>query len=108
MTTCRNFFGRQRQSFQQDITVSPSSSPSLYPGVFIRAPGVANCGPKARVLATVEHLGQEEACAVEQQKEEGLYLLATSFHPELTEDLRFHRFFLEKVLQEEKGKDVVL
>ena len=57
--------------------------------VFIRAPVVADLGEKATALATMD---DGTVVAVEQGN-----LIGTSFHPEMTADYRFHRYFLDKV-----------
>ena len=87
----RNAFGRQVDSFEIDLdipalkTVDQSEQP--YHAIFIRAPLIEEVSGTAQVLAC---LPDERIVAARQGK-----LLATSFHPELTEDDRFHRYFLE-------------
>lgn len=85
----RNAYGGQLDSFRTELNV-PGVSPAPLPLVFIRAPYAEEAGPRVRVLATLK--GKIIAA------EEG-NLLATSFHPELTDDLTFHRYFLKKVKQ---------
>jgi 5'-phosphate synthase pdxT subunit len=86
----RNAFGRQVESFEYDLdvpelcTVDPQPHP--YHAVFIRAPVIEAVHGNARVLATLPD-GRIVAAR------EG-HFLATSFHPELTQDCRFHRYFL--------------
>lgn len=84
-TVRRNAFGRQVDSFETDLEM-PELGPLPFQAVFIRAPVLIGVGPKVRVLAKVK--GQ--AVAVRQGN-----VLATSFHPELTPDVRLHRYFLE-------------
>ena len=84
----RNSFGRQVDSFEQDLEIS-ALDPLPFRGIFIRAPGIIRTGPGVEVLAS---LPDGQAVAVREGK-----LLASSFHPELTSDLRFHRYFLELV-----------
>lgn len=84
-TVRRNAFGRQVDSFETDLEM-PELGPMPFQAVFIRAPVLIGVGPKVRVLAKVK--GQ--AVAVRQDN-----VLATSFHPELTPDVRLHRYFLE-------------
>jgi len=79
----RNAFGRQVESFQEEVQVKGLGS---FPGVFIRAPVFRRLGEGVEVLAELEGL----PVLVRQGR-----LLASSFHPELTEDARLHRFFLE-------------
>lgn len=80
----RNAFGRQKESFESPVLVKGIDTP--VEGVFIRAPVIVKAGDKVEVLAARE----EGIVAARQGK-----LLAVSFHPELTDDLRMHRYFLE-------------
>lgn len=82
----RNAFGRQVDSFEAALTV-PALGPPPFRAVFIRAPRIRQVGPKAETLA---RLADGTIVAARQEK-----LLATAFHPELTDDTRFHRYFLE-------------
>ena len=91
MLVKRNAFGRQVESFESDIEVEGIAGGS-YRAVFIRAPWVESFGPDVQVLATADFEGKAHPVAVRQNS-----VLATSFHPELTEDHRIHRYFLEKV-----------
>lgn len=84
----RNAFGRQIDSFEQDLDVPCFKGPPFH-SVFIRAPAIFRLGEGVEVLAA---LPSGEPVAVEQGK-----MLATSFHPELTGDPRFHSHFLELV-----------
>jgi len=91
ITVERNAFGRQVDSFEIDLhipalqVVDPEVRP--YHAVFIRAPLIESVQGDAQVLAT---LPDGRIVAARQGR-----LLATSFHPELTEDDRFHRYFVE-------------
>jgi len=80
----RNAFGRQRESFETDLGFANFENP--FRGVFIRAPKIVEAGAGVEVLARLE----EDIVAARQ----GL-MLTTSFHPELTEDLRVHQYFSE-------------
>ena len=82
----RNAFGRQNQSFEQDIAITGLDAP--FHAVFIRAPWVAKVGHGVEVLAAVD----EHPVMVRQAN-----VIGTSFHPELTEDTRVHRMFLEMI-----------
>ncbi len=82
----RNAFGRQVDSFEAVLAV-PAIGPEPFCGVFIRAPAITEVGPGAEVLASLE---DGTVVAARQGT-----LLATVFHPELTDDTRFHRFFLD-------------
>jgi 5'-phosphate synthase pdxT subunit len=91
ITIQRNAFGRQVDSFEAelDIPALAAVDPTIAPfkTVFIRGPVISAVQPPAEVLST---LPDGRIVAARQGK-----LLATSFHPELTADTRFHRFFLE-------------
>ena len=80
----RNAFGRQLQSFEADVAVEGIGDEPLR-AVFIRAPWVESQGPGVEVLASYE--GHPVAIR------EGS-VLASAFHPELTEDPRFHAIFM--------------
>jgi 5'-phosphate synthase pdxT subunit len=85
MTVERNAFGRQVDSFEADLEVELLGREPFH-AVFIRAPQITRVGPGVEVLAT---LSDGTAVAARQGR-----LLATSFHPELTRDDRFHRYFI--------------
>jgi 5'-phosphate synthase pdxT subunit len=84
----RNAFGNQLDSFETDLDIPELGEPAVH-AVFIRAPVVESVGPRARALAT---LTDGRVVAVEQGN-----LLGTSFHPEMTDDYRFHARFLDTV-----------
>ena len=90
ITVARNAFGRQAQSFEADLDVAPLNghAPGGQPfhAVFIRAPVIEQVRGAARALCV---LPDGRIVAAVQGR-----LLATSFHPELTADERFHRYFL--------------
>ncbi len=90
VTVRRNAFGRQVDSFEQDIRYA--AWPAPVHAVFIRAPWVEQAGHDVEVLASVEREGTAYPVAVRQGA-----LLATSFHPEVTGDLRVHEQFVEMV-----------
>lgn len=91
MRVDRNAFGRQVDSFETDLSVSCLGA-RRFPGVFIRAPGITEIGDSVEVLSTINLRGRREAVAVKQGN-----VIATSFHPELTDDLRLHKYFLDLV-----------
>jgi 5'-phosphate synthase pdxT subunit len=94
----RNAFGRQIDSFEVDLEVPALArlgDPRPFHAVFIRAPLIEAVGPGAEVLARLE----DGSIGAAQQG----HLLATAFHPELTEDVRFHQYFLEWVHQAARG-----
>ena len=84
----RNAFGRQVDSFETELAI-PALGEKPFPAVFIRAPMVESCDTGVDILA---RLKDGTIVAARQDK-----LLVTAFHPELTEDLRFHRYFLDIV-----------
>lgn len=91
---CRNAFGAQRESFEVDLAV-PTLGDAPAHAVFIRAPIVESVGPDVEVLARVEpglFGAPGDIVAVRQGT-----LLGTAFHPEVTDDLRFHSYFLSIV-----------
>ncbi len=89
----RNAFGRQVDSFEIDLEIpvlqSVSKEKPAFHCIFIRAPLIEKVGKNVEILAK---LPNEKVVAAKQGR-----LLATSFHPELTEDTRFHQYFLEVV-----------
>lgn len=94
VTVRRNAFGRQVDSFEAEVDM-PILGPVAFPAVFIRAPWVESVGEAVEVLARVTpEPGADTIVAVSQGP-----LLATSFHPELTGDLRIHELFVGIVRQ---------
>lgn len=95
ITVRRNAFGRQVDSFEADVRFDiddPDFERPLH-AVFIRAPWVEDVGEGVDVLAAVAVPGLGDRIVAVQQ---GL-VLATSFHPEVSDDLRLHRYFLDLV-----------
>jgi pyridoxal 5'-phosphate synthase pdxT subunit len=94
MTVRRNAFGRQVDSFEADISMAGIAGAPERDGpfraVFIRAPWVEQTGGQVEILGTEPATGR--IVAVRQGP-----LLATSFHPELTGDVRVHRLFVDMV-----------
>jgi 5'-phosphate synthase pdxT subunit len=89
MTVRRNAFGRQVDSFESDLNFEGNSMHA----VFIRAPWVEELSNSVQVLSEVVAAdGKRRPVAVRQGS-----LFATSFHPELTTDLRVHRYFFDQV-----------
>jgi len=90
ITVARNAFGRQLDSFEADLDIGPlkqaTKTTAPYHAIFIRAPIIESVSGKAKIFST---LPDGRIVAAQQGK-----LLATSFHPELTDDLRFHEYFL--------------
>lgn len=84
----RNAFGNQNDSFETDLDIPELGDPPVH-AVFIRAPIVESVGPQAHALGVLD---DGRVVAVEQGP-----LLGTAFHPEVTDDYRFHSRFLDKV-----------
>jgi 5'-phosphate synthase pdxT subunit len=82
----RNAFGRQVDSFETDLNVPAIGEPAFH-AIFIRAPVIERAGAAVDVLAT---LRDGTIVAAREGR-----LLATSFHPELTGDARFHRLLVD-------------
>jgi pyridoxal 5'-phosphate synthase pdxT subunit len=83
----RNAFGRQKESFEAEIDI-PSISGGSYPAVFIRAPAIE------RVWGGCESLSNFRGKTVLARQKN---ILGCAFHPELTDDLRIHKYFLEMI-----------
>ena len=83
----RNAFGRQRDSFESEISMEKIGVPK-FPGVFIRAPSIIETGRNVEIISKFN----EKIIAVKQGK-----ILGTSFHPELTDDLSLHKYFVNLV-----------
>jgi 5'-phosphate synthase pdxT subunit len=90
ITVERNAFGRQVDSFEADLDVPElnraTGTTAPYHAIFIRAPIIQSVGADAKILASTS---DHKIVAAQQG-----HLLATSFHPELTHDTRFHEYFL--------------
>jgi len=82
----RNGYGRQNDSFEQDISITSLDSP--FHALFIRAPIIESIGSDVEVLASV---GEHPVLVRQAQA------LASSFHPELVSDLRVHEIFLSMI-----------
>ncbi len=83
----RNAYGRQVDSFEADLPI-PALGTKTFRGIFIRAPIVQKVEPAVEVLCQVN----SHAVAVKQGN-----ILACAFHPELTEDLRIHQYFIDMI-----------
>ena len=80
----RNSFGRQRESFESDISLNSIGIPS-FNGVFIRAPSISDVGSDVEVLSKFN----EKIVAVKKNN-----IIGVSFHPELTNDISLHKYFV--------------
>jgi|TARA_B100001765_G_C19462800_1_gene320076 5'-phosphate synthase pdxT subunit len=83
----RNAFGRQRESFQSEFPI-PKFGLDNFLGVFIRAPIIRNIGSNVEIIAKLD----EDIIAVKQGN-----ILATCFHPELSNNAIFHKYLIELV-----------
>jgi 5'-phosphate synthase pdxT subunit len=88
----RNSFGRQRDSFEAEIDAQPIGIPKSR-GVFIRAPSIEGLGKDVQVVSKFN----EKIVAVKQEN-----ILATSFHPELTSDVSWHKYFVSMIKSKKK------
>ena len=84
ITLERNSFGRQKQSFEADVSLDPINI-SKFNGVFIRAPSISTVGSDVKVLSKFN----EKIVAVKKGN-----VIGTSFHPELTSDVSLHKYFV--------------
>lgn len=83
----RNSFGRQKDSFESKISLAPLHI-SDYTGVFIRAPSISEVGKDVEILSKLN----QQIIAVKKDN-----ILATAFHPELTNDLSLHKYFVNMI-----------
>jgi len=83
----RNTFGRQRDSFESEISMEKIGIPKFH-GVFIRAPSIVEIGKNVEVISKFN----EKIVAVKQGN-----IIGTSFHPELTNDLSLHKYFVNLI-----------
>jgi len=88
----RNAFGRQRESFETALSI-PVLGEKPFPGVFIRAPLIEQANSNVEILA---RLDDSTMVAARQGK-----IIACAFHPELTDDPRFHEYFLNIISGEQ-------
>jgi 5'-phosphate synthase pdxT subunit len=86
----RNAFGSQVDSFEADLEIPPMGE-EPYHAIFIRAPIIEEAKPNVKILS---RLPDGTIVAIRQNQ-----LLACAFHPEFTDDLRFHTYFLNMVNQ---------
>ncbi len=80
----RNSFGRQRESFESDISLNSIGIPT-FNGVFIRAPSISDVGSDVEVLSKFN----EKIIAVKKNN-----VIGVAFHPELTSDISLHKYFV--------------
>ena len=89
VTVDRNAYGSQLESFETDLYIPEIGKKKLH-AIFIRAPKIVRTGKKVKLLAKQ---GNDPILV-----KEGRIMLST-FHPELTDDLRIHKYFIEKICQ---------
>jgi 5'-phosphate synthase pdxT subunit len=89
VTVNRNYFGRQVESFETTLAV-PSLGEAPVRAIFIRAPAITEAGVQVERLAELETANGERVVVAVRQGP----ILATAFHPELTDDTRWHTLFL--------------
>jgi 5'-phosphate synthase pdxT subunit len=90
ITARRNAFGRQKDSFETELYI-PALGEKPFPGVFIRAPIIEQTNGNVEILARLDN---GNGVAARQER-----LLVSAFHPELTDDPRFHQYFLDIVAE---------
>ena len=95
ITVRRNAFGRQVDSFETELSI-PVLGEKSFPAVFIRAPLIERVDGDVTILA---RLNNDAGVAARQGN-----LLVAAFHPELTSDLRFHKYFLNIVAEHNKSE----
>jgi 5'-phosphate synthase pdxT subunit len=95
VTIERNAFGRQRESFETDLEI-PTLGTEPFRGDFIRGPIINNMGKNVQILTKYE----DKVVAVRQNN-----IIATSFHPELANDNRLHKTFLNICLEYSRSKE---
>ena len=83
----RNSFGRQRESFESDISLNSIGIPT-FNGVFIRAPSISDVGSDVEILSKFN----EKIIAVKKNN-----IIGVAFHPELTSDISLHKYFINLV-----------
>ncbi len=94
VTVNRNYFGRQVDSFEADLDV-PALGDTQFHAVFIRAPAITAVAEGVETLATVASRADDSKSVIAAVRKGPI--LATAFHPELTDDLRWHRYFVQIV-----------
>ena len=99
----RNFFGRQVNSFQEKVKIkdknlfSEVNIPDHFEGIFIRAPAVVKVtSPKVTTLAVLPQTSTDSSDVIVAVRQKNI--LGTAFHPELTDDLRWHCYFLKMIM----------
>ena len=89
----RNSFGRQKNSYEAEIAMDSLNIPK-FNGIFIRAPSISEKGEDVETISTFD----DKIVAVKQDN-----ILATAFHPELTNDLSLHKYFINMIKQSKQN-----
>ncbi len=92
ITVKRNAFGRQVDSFEQELLI-PEIDDKPFNAIFIRAPWIEEIGADVKSLADLTTVGGKVHSVLARSKT----ALVSSFHPELSGDLRVHRYFIDKI-----------
>lgn len=96
----RNFFGAQVRSFEMLVDGPPGYNDAPYNAVFIRAPAIISVGEQIEVLARIQHAtpadGSDPQDVIIAARKDGI--LVTAFHPEITDDARWHQYFVEAIM----------
>ncbi|GMF36551.1 unnamed protein product [Phytophthora fragariaefolia] len=96
----RNFFGAQVRSFEMLVAGPPGFDAEPYNAVFIRAPAIISVGEHIEVLSRVENAkpadGSDPMDVIIAARKDNI--LVTAFHPEITDDARWHQYFLEAII----------
>jgi pyridoxal 5'-phosphate synthase pdxT subunit len=96
----RNAFGTQRESFETELTIPALGARPVH-AVFIRAPLIESVGAGVDILGRLEQAPGDGGANIVAARQG--YLLGTAFHPEVTDDLRFHSYFLNMAHESRKG-----
>lgn len=105
ITIQRNYFGRQASSFEANLSV-PVLGNHNFSAIFIRAPAVTKVDDSVEVLAEIDYQSKNSKTHKYDKSESNVivavrkgYIMATAFHPELTDDDRFHKLFIDSILK---------
>ncbi|MDG1990019.1 MAG: pyridoxal 5'-phosphate synthase glutaminase subunit PdxT [Dehalococcoidia bacterium] len=90
----RNGYGRQANSFTEEVHIGTNKK-TTFPGIFIRAPKIKKI---TKNISCVGMLSNKEIVAIEYKN-----IFATTFHPELTDDLSMHEYFIKKIVNKDLG-----
>lgn len=103
ITVRRNAYGPQKASFEADLDISAlqskgdSAQSDLFPGIFLRAPSIVHVKENVQVLSEFDGLP-----VMARQNN----LFVTTFHPEVTGDLRIHKYFLDQVCTSKNANEM--